>query len=49
MLLFAKNVAPALFPFFFFTKLLTGLGGANAMGKLLKKPISRLYNAPSQS
>lgn len=49
MLLFAKNVAPALFPFFFFTKILTGLGGANAMGKLLKKPISRLYNAPSQS
>ncbi len=49
MLLFAKNVAPALFPFFFFTKLLTGLGGANAMGKLLKKPVSRLYNAPSES
>ncbi|MCX4362162.1 MAG: hypothetical protein OSJ74_02065 [Clostridia bacterium] len=49
MLLFAKNVAPALFPFFFFTKLLTGLGGANAMGKLLKKPVSKLYNAPSES
>lgn len=49
MLLFAKNVAPALLPFFFFTKLLTGLGGANAMGKLLKKPISKLFNAPSQS
>lgn len=49
MLLFAKNVAPALFPFFFFTKLLTGLGGASAIGRLLKKPVTRLYNAPSQS
>ena len=49
MLLFAKNVAPALFPFFFFTKLLTGLGGANALGKALKKPVARLYNAPQES
>lgn len=49
MLLFAKNVAPALFPFFFFTKLLTGLGAASAMGKALKKPISRLYNSPAES
>ena len=49
MLLFAKNVAPALFPFFFFTKLLTGLGGANALGKALKKPVARLYNAPPES
>ncbi len=49
MLLFAKNVAPALFPFFFFTKLLTGLGGASALGKALKKPVSKLYNAPQES
>lgn len=49
MLLFAKNVAPALFPFFFFTKLLTGLGTANTLGRLLKKPVSRLYNAPYES
>lgn len=49
MLLFAKNVAPALFPFFFFTKLLTGLGTANTLGKILKRPVSRLYNAPYES
>lgn len=49
MLLFIKNVAPALFPFFFFTKLLTGLGGASAMGKALKKPVAKLYNAPRES
>ena len=49
MVLFVKNVAPALFPFFFFTKLLTGLGGASAMGKALKKPVAKLYNAPGES
>lgn len=49
MLLFAKNVAPALFPFFFFTKLLTGLGTANTLGIILKRPVSRLYNAPYES
>lgn len=49
MVLFAKNVAPALFPFFFFTKLLTGLGAANTMGKALKRPVSKLYNAPYES
>ncbi len=49
MLLFIKNVAPALFPFFFFTKLLTGLGMANSLGKALGRPISRLYNAPGES
>ncbi|MBD5100370.1 MAG: hypothetical protein HDT29_03725 [Clostridiales bacterium] len=49
MLLFAKNVAPALFPFFFFTKLLTGLGMANSLGRALKRPISKLYNAPGES
>ena len=49
MVLFVKNVAPALFPFFFFTKLLTGLGMANSLGKALKRPISKLYNAPGES
>lgn len=49
MLLFARNVAPALFPFFFFTKLLTGLGTASTLGKILKKPVSKLYNAPYES
>lgn len=49
MLLFAKNVAPALFPFFFFTKILTGIGAASALGRALKRPIARLYNAPGES
>lgn len=49
MVLFARNVAPALFPFFFFTRLLTGLGTANTLGKFLKKPVSKLYNAPYES
>lgn len=49
MLLFATTVAPALFPFFFFTRLLTALGGADAVGKLLSRPVSCLYRAPAVS
>lgn len=49
MVLFATNVAPALFPFFFFTKLLTSLGGADYLGKALRKPVSALYRAPGSS
>ena len=44
--LFATSVAPALFPFFFFSRLLTGLGMADTLGSLLRRPISALYNAP---
>lgn len=46
LVLFATNVAPALFPFFFFTKLLTSLGTASVLGKALRRPVAALYNAP---
>lgn len=49
LLLFANNVAPALFPFFFFTKLLTGLGFADYLGKVGGKPLQKLYNCPKCS
>lgn len=47
MLLFATSVAPALFPFFFFTRILTSVGTAQILGDALKKPIAKLYNCPS--
>lgn len=47
MLLFATSVAPALFPFFFFTRILTSVGTAQILGDALKKPIARFYNCPS--
>lgn len=46
-ILYAKNVLPALFPFIFFNKLLTMIGGANDLSVLLKKPLYRLYHAPA--
>lgn len=47
MILFATSVAPALFPFFFFTRILTSVGTAQILGDALKKPIAKLYNCPS--
>lgn len=47
MVLFATSVAPALFPFFFFTRILTSVGTAQILGDALKKPVARLYNCPS--
>lgn len=43
--LFCVSVLPALFPFFFFTKLLTGFGVASSLGKICKKPVSFFYKA----
>lgn len=45
-ILFYSAVLPALFPFFFFTRLLSGLGFPEATGKLFEKPVRKLYNAP---
>jgi|AGTN01.1.fsa_nt_gi hypothetical protein len=44
--LFAVSVLPALFPFFFLTKLLTSTGIAEAFSKLTKRPVKFLYGAP---
>ncbi len=44
--MFALNVLPSLFPFFFFTRLLTSLGAAKVLGKLFRRPVAALYNAP---
>lgn len=49
LLLFANTVAPALFPFFFFTKLLTGLGFADYLAKIGGKPIQKMYNCPKSA
>ncbi len=44
--LFAVSVLPAMFPFFFFSKLLTSLGAAESLSSLTKKPTALLFNAP---
>lgn len=46
MVLFVTSVAPALFPFFFFTRILTSVGTASILGGVLKKPLAKLYNCP---
>lgn len=46
LILYAKNVLPALFPFIFFNKLLTMIGSANALSQLTQKPLYVLYKAP---
>ena len=46
LLLFGTKVAPALFPFFFFTGVLTRLGAAEGIGGMMRRPLSFLYNAP---
>jgi sporulation integral membrane protein YlbJ len=44
--IFTFSVLPALFPFFFFTKVLTSLGVAHTLGAGIEKPLAKLYNAP---
>lgn len=47
--IFVLNVLPALFPFFFFNKLLTSFGFASKLGKLLSRPMKKLYRTPAVS
>lgn len=47
--LYAICVLPALFPFFFFSKILTELNLGYDLGVALKKPLKAMYNAPSLS
>ncbi len=44
--LFATAVLPSLFPFYFFSMLLTKIGGAKTLSALGAKPMRFLYNAP---
>ena len=46
LLIYVKNVLPALFPFIFFTKLLTMLGTSDAMSKGLARPCGALFATP---
>lgn len=46
LILFAVKVLPALFPFFFFSKLLCMFQADIVVGNIVKKPFSRLYNSP---
>jgi sporulation integral membrane protein YlbJ len=44
--LWALTVLPALFPFFFFSKLLCMFDADKALGRMLGKPMRLLYNSP---
>lgn len=48
MLLFAVNVLPALFPFFFLTKLLTSLSAVDSITKFMQKPVKKIFKLPPQ-
>lgn len=44
--LFVFSVLPAMFPFFFFSNLLTALGVAEDLSRYLKKPVRAMFRAP---
>lgn len=46
IMLFALSVLPALFPFFFFSKLLSLFQADVAIGNLLELPLRKIYNTP---
>lgn len=46
--LFAMSVLPALFPFFFLTKILSALGSINILTDKLKKPVKYAFNMPPE-
>ena len=47
--LYATSVLPSLFPFYFFSLLLTYIGSAKAISAVFQKPVKLLYNAPKES
>ncbi len=47
--LFATSVLPSLFPFYFFSLLLTYIGAAKTVSGIFQKPVKLLYNAPKES
>ncbi len=46
LILFAKAVLPSLFPFLFFSGLLTCVGGGYLLGIVFAKPVSKVFHAP---
>lgn len=49
ILIFCKNILPALFPFIFFTKLLTSTGYVEYVSKYLSRFTKVMYNCPAIS
>ena len=49
MELYALSVLPALFPFFFFSKILSELNFGYDLGAVLKKPLAKFFKAPPVS
>lgn len=47
--LFAYSVMPSLFPFLFFSKILTSLGVADDLSAVVGKPLAKCYRVPSAS
>ncbi len=47
--LFATSVLPTLFPFYFFSLLLTKIGAAKTLSNVAKRPVKLLFNAPKES
>lgn len=47
--LYATSVLPSLFPFYFFSLLLTYIGSAKTISAIFQKPVRVLYNAPKES
>ena len=47
--LYATSVLPSLFPFYFFSLLLTYIGSAKVVSGVFQKPVKLLYNAPKES
>ncbi len=41
--IFALSVLPSMLPYFFFTKLLTSIGGAEGLSKSIGRPIGKVY------
>lgn len=49
IILFGTAVLPALFPFFFFSKILTSIGTANILSCFMRSPIRLIYRTPPGS
>ena len=48
LILWANNVVPSLFPFFVATEILCNTNIINFIGKILEKPVKKLFNVPGE-